>query len=57
MLIRGFLEGIKPEPLLSVSEWADNHRLLDSKSSAMPGKYRTSVTPFLREIMDNLNLS
>lgn len=54
MLIRGFLEGIKPEPLLSVSEWADNHRLLDSKSSAMPGKYRTSVTPFLREIMDNL---
>ena len=54
MLIRGFLDGIKPEPLLSVSEWADNHRLLDSKSSAMPGKYRTSVTPFLKEIMDNL---
>lgn len=46
--------GLKPEPLLSVSEWADNNRLLDSKSAAMPGKYRTSVTPYLREIMDNL---
>lgn len=54
MLIKGFLDGLQPEPLLSVSEWADNYRLLDSKSSAMPGKYRTSVTPFLKEIMDNL---
>lgn len=54
MLIHGFLDGLKPEPILSVSEWADNYRLLDSKSSAMPGPYRTSVTPFLKEIMDNL---
>lgn len=54
MLIKGFLDGLRPDPILSVSEWADNHRLLDSKSSAMPGPYRTSVTPFLKEIMDNL---
>lgn len=54
MLINGFLDGLRPDPILSVSEWADNHRLLDSKSSAMPGPYRTSVTPFLKEIMDNL---
>lgn len=54
MLSRGFFDGLRPDPLLSVSEWADSFRLLDSKSSAMPGKYRTSVTPFLKEIMDNL---
>ncbi|MEI7488953.1 MAG: phage terminase large subunit family protein [Chryseobacterium sp.] len=54
MLIKGFFDGLRPEPILSVSEWADQHRLLDSKSSAMPGKYRTSITPFLKEIMDNL---
>lgn len=40
--------------MLSVSEWADRNRLLDSRSSAMPGRYRTAVTPFLKEIMDNL---
>jgi len=54
MLTKGFWDGLKPDPIVSVSEWADQYRLLDSKSSAMPGKYRTSVTPFLREIMDNL---
>lgn len=53
-LIKGFLAGLKPEPILTVSEWADENRLLDSQSAAMPGRYRTSVTPFLREIMDNL---
>lgn len=46
--------GLKPDEILSVSEWADRHRLLDSQSSAMPGKYRTSVTPFLKDIMDSL---
>lgn len=46
--------GLKPEPLLTVSEWADTNRYLDSKSAAMPGRYRTSVTPYLKEIMDNL---
>ncbi|RLJ34205.1 phage terminase large subunit GpA-like protein [Chryseobacterium sp. 7] len=54
MLIKGFLDALQPEPILSVSQWADQNRLLDSKSSAMPGKYRTSITPFLKEIMDHL---
>jgi len=53
-LVRGFLDGLRPEPRLRVSEWADRHRVLDSSGSAMPGRYRTDVTPFLREIMDNL---
>lgn len=48
-------EGIRPDPVLTVSEWADAHRLLPKKSSAEPGPWRTSRTPYLREIMDCLS--
>jgi len=43
---------IRPPPKLSVSEWSDRYRVLDSRSSAEPGPWRTSRTPYLREIMD-----
>jgi phage terminase large subunit GpA-like protein len=45
-------DGIRPDALLTVSEWADAHRRLPKKSSAEPGQWRTSRTPYLREIMD-----
>jgi len=45
--------GLMPDPSLSVSEWADTHRMLPP-SSAEPGRWRTSRLPFLREIMDCL---
>jgi phage terminase large subunit GpA-like protein len=48
---------VKPEPILTVSEWADEFRILDSKSSVEPGPWRTSRTPYLREIMDSLSPS
>jgi len=37
---------------LTVSEWADRHRVLDPDSAAEPGKWHTSRTPHLRAIMD-----
>ena len=52
---RAWREGLTPDPLLSVSEWADQHRMLSSKASAEPGRWRTSRTPYLREILDNLS--
>lgn len=52
-----FLSGLRPEPSLTVSEWADEHRLLSSKASAEPGPWRTSRTPYLREPMDCLSSS
>lgn len=52
-----FLAGLRPEPTLTVSEWADEHRLLSSKASAEPGPWRTSRTPYLREPMDCLSSS
>lgn len=54
--IKGFIDGLRPEPRLTVSEWADLHRRLDSKVSAEPGLYRTSRTPYLKEIADTLSV-
>jgi phage terminase large subunit GpA-like protein len=51
----GFLEGLRPEQPLTVSEWADQHRRLSSKASAEPGPWRTDRTPYLREPMDCLS--
>lgn len=48
-------EGLRPDTLMTVSEWADAHRLLPKKSSAEPGPWRTDRTPYLREIMDCLS--
>ena len=42
---------VAPPPKLTVSEWADDRRMLP-KSSAAPGKWRTDRTPYLREPMD-----
>jgi len=37
---------------LTVSRWADRHRVLDARSSAEPGPWRTDRAPYLRGIMD-----
>lgn len=49
--------GLKPDPVLTVSEWADRYRVLPKKSSAEPGQWRTSRTPYMREIMDCLSVT
>ena len=50
-----FGQSLAPEPLLTVSAWADAHRFLSSTASAEPGRWRTARTPYLREIMDCLS--
>jgi len=52
---RAWRDGLTPDPLVSVSEWSDQHRMLSSKASAEPGRWRTARTPYLREIMDCLS--
>ena len=51
----GFMEGLRPEEPVTVSEWADRYRKLSSKASAEPGPWRTDRTPYLREPMDCLS--
>ena len=52
---RAWREGLTPDPMLTVSEWADRHRVLASRASAEPGRWRTGRTPYLRAIMDCLS--
>ncbi len=52
-----FNDGLRPDPLLTVSEWADQFRMLSQTASAEPGRWRTDRTPYLREIMDCLSTS
>lgn len=51
---RSFAEFLRPPPPITVSEWADAHRVLPPMS-AEPGKWRTSRMPFLKKIMDCLS--
>ncbi|MGF1464120.1 MAG: phage terminase large subunit family protein [Maricaulaceae bacterium] len=53
---RAWRAGLRPEPALTVSEWADVYRRLPS-TSAEPGVWRTDRAPYLREIMDALSPS
>lgn len=46
------LAAMKPPDDLTVTEWAEQKRYLSSESSAEPGLWRTSRTPYLREPMD-----
>lgn len=49
------LQLLAPPEQLTVSEWAEEYRMLDVKSSAMPGAWSNDVTPYLVGIMDEFN--
>lgn len=55
--LAGWAEGWTPDPLLTVSQWADDFRKLGSKSSAEPGDWRTDRAPYAREPMDSLSVT
>lgn len=42
-------------PKLTLSEWADEHRVLSPEAAAQPGQWRTDRVPYLREIMDTVS--
>lgn len=56
IMAEAWRRGMTPEPSLTVSEWADMHRVLPSQN-AEPGPWRTSRVPYLREVMDHLSVS
>ena len=53
--LEGWSSGWRPDPLLTVSQWADAHRFLSAKSASEPGRWRTSRAPYCREPMDELS--
>ena len=48
------VEILRPRKHLSVSKWAEKHRILPD-GNAIPGPWRNSVTPYLVEIMDTFD--
>lgn len=51
-VVRKLLTGLKPPEDLTVTEWAEQKRYLSTESSAEPGLWHTSRTPYLKEPMD-----
>lgn len=51
-LAKEWLFSFKPPPKRTVSEWADENRMLSAESSAEPGRWNTARAEYLREIMD-----
>ena len=43
---------VAPRRALTVSQWADDHRILSGKQASERGRWRTARNPILREIMD-----
>lgn len=54
---KAWTAGERPEPVLTVSQWADAHRMLSQKAASEPGPWRTARTPYLQAIMDALSAS
>lgn len=50
--VRKSTSNFKPPEQLTVTEWSDKYRRLSAENSAEPGRWRTSRTPYLEEIMD-----
>ena len=50
-LFKKIISVLKPPPKLTIDEWADNYRILSSKTSAEPGRWNTDRVPFQREVM------
>ncbi len=47
------LKGFNPPENLTVSDWADKYRVLPREGAAEGGKWRTSRTPYFKEVMDS----
>ena len=53
-----FAAAIDPPPVLTVSEWAEKHRMVSAESgSPYPGKWHNELVPYGVEIMDCLSFS
>ena len=49
------MAGLAPDPSLTVSHWADRHRVLSSRAASDASPYRTARTPYMKAFMDALS--
>lgn len=53
--LKAFALGLRPDPDVTVSKWAEKFRMLSPKAASEPGQWRNDRTPYLAEIMDALS--
>lgn len=46
---------LQPPPDMTLTQWADRYRVLSKKTSAEPGRWKTSKAPYQREIMNAIS--
>ena len=49
------LSGLRPPPEMTISQWAEENRILSGSASSEPGRWNNARTPYLVEIMDELS--
>lgn len=55
-LFSALATSIRPAPARSVSEWADEHRIVAAESgTTQPGPWRTDLVPYWREPQDSMH--
>ncbi|MCL2107802.1 MAG: phage terminase large subunit family protein [Oscillospiraceae bacterium] len=54
-LFKRVFDVLKPPPDMSLADWADEYRILSKKTSAEPGRWKTSKAPYQREIMNAIS--
>lgn len=53
--IRAGKRALAPPPNWTVDQWADQRRILSKKAAGEAGRWKTTRTPYLREIMQELS--
>jgi phage terminase large subunit GpA-like protein len=53
-LFKKVCQNFKAPENITVSQWADKYRRLSAENSAEAGRWKTSRTPYLKEIMDSM---
>ncbi len=49
------LKALRPPGKMTVSQWADENRILGIGESSRPGRWKTDFVPYLRDVMDAFN--
>ena len=54
-LFSSLMQILRPPPKLTISEWAEQNRIMSREESSTPGPWRNDVSPYLTEIMDAIS--
>ena len=54
-LFKSIFAVLMPPPAMTMAEWADEYRRLSQKSSAEPGRWKTSRAPYQKDIMNAIS--